>query len=201
MKQLDVITPSETSSETTLVAKAITGDVAAWATLVQTHQAVVFRFAYLILHNPATAEDVAQDVFIRAFQQLDKFDTTRPLRPWLLGVTKNLAYNQHRSAKRYWGMVQRFFQQTPTSYTPSLGARLDGNADAEMLREAVSQLSKKGQEVIYLRYFMGLSENETADTLGIPTGTVKSRTHRALGQLRNLIAGNFPALWETYHEA
>lgn len=156
----------------------------------ETHQADVFRLAYLILRDADEAEDVAQAVFIRAYKQWDRFDASRPVRPWLLTITKNMAYNHQRSAKRYLAMVQRFFQNQPPSsfsHTRHLGTQLDRADEAQALHQAVADLSKKHQEVIFLRYFMELSESETAETLNISPGTVKSRTHRALAKLRERI--------------
>jgi RNA polymerase sigma-70 factor (ECF subfamily) len=63
-----------------------------------------------------------------------------------------------------------------------------------LLWQAVQQLNQKGQEVVYLRYFLEMSEAETAETLNIPPGTVKSRLHRALKQLRGVIEREFPEL-------
>jgi RNA polymerase sigma-70 factor (ECF subfamily) len=79
-----------------LIVRARAGNEAAWETLVRAHQQAVFRLAYLLLGNAHDAEDVTQEVFIRAFRALDRFDQDRPLRPWLLQITANQARN-HRT--------------------------------------------------------------------------------------------------------
>src|SRR5215510_9029334 len=86
--------------EPTLIRRAVDGDAAAWEALMRAHQEAVFRLAYLILGDPDDAEDVAQETFLRAWKHLKGFDSTRPLRPWLLSITSNLSSNRRRSAGR-----------------------------------------------------------------------------------------------------
>lgn len=167
-------------------------DAAAWELLVRQHQEAVFRLAYLLLRTPAEAEDVAQEAFVRAFLALDRFDETRPFRPWLLQITRNLAKNRLRSLSRYWAMMKRWWQEQDPIAEPTHVSR-DKSAQ---LWQAVQQLRPKAQEVIYLRYFLELSEAETAAALDIPAGTVKSRLHRALQQLKVVIELDFTELAE-----
>ncbi|MEW5987644.1 MAG: sigma factor, partial [Chloroflexota bacterium] len=83
------------------VARARQGDNAAWLGLVTQYQEAVFRLAYLILRDADEAEDVAQETFVRAFRSLGRFDSSRPLRPWLLTIAANLARNRRRAIGRY----------------------------------------------------------------------------------------------------
>ncbi|MCO5206338.1 MAG: RNA polymerase sigma factor [Anaerolineae bacterium] len=174
-------TKSSDATETAHVGRALAGDGDAWAVLVRHHQDPVFRLAYLILGDADEAEDVAQDVFIRAHRKLHQFDMARPLRPWLLGITSNLARNRLRSFGRYMAALRRFWQTQPPHTT------LPQNDDSAELYAALQKLTPASRETVYLRYFLELSEVETADALGIAPGTVKSRLHRALKQLRVLI--------------
>lgn len=176
------------SSET--IEHARRGDAAAWEELVRANQEPVFRLAYLLLGDADDAADVAQETFIRAHAAIAGFDAARPLRPWLLRIAANLARNRRRSLRRYLAAVQRAFLGAP------LSARLDETAgwEAGRLWEAVRRLGAADQEVIYLRYFLDLSEAEAARALAVAQGTVKSRTSRALGRLRALIDRDFPDL-------
>lgn len=188
--------------ETALVARARQADDLAWEQLVRQHQQAVFRLAYLILGDMATrseAEDVAQEVFIRAYLKLDQFDAERPLQPWLLGIAANLARNRRRSVGRYWGALRRWLQAHPDPAVTTMD--LDERTEAQLLWRAVQQLRSRAQEVVYLRYFLELSEAETAATLDIPAGTVKSRLHRALKQLRAVIEMEFPELADAFMES
>jgi RNA polymerase sigma-70 factor (ECF subfamily) len=180
----------------TLIKQARRGDEAAWAQLVAEHQEAVFRLAYLLLGEAAEAQDVAQETFIRAFQALARFDTTRSLRPWLLSITTNLARNRRRAIGRYLAAVGRFFKTEPEPTLPPPSEMQLQRWEAETLRQAVQRLSRSDQEIIYLRYFLQLSVTETAEAAGIASGTVKSRLHRDLNRLRAVIEAEFPALQE-----
>ncbi len=83
------------------IRRAREGDEQAWTALVRENQTAAFRLAYLLLGNADDAEDVAQEAFIRAHRALDRFDLERSFRPWLLGITRNVASNRRRSLRRY----------------------------------------------------------------------------------------------------
>lgn len=161
----------------------------------RTHQEPVFRLAYLLLGDPDEAEDIAQETFVRAYRALKGFDPERPLRPWLLRIASNLAHNRHRSIGRYLGALTRFARQNPEKIRATTNLKPEDNGQA--LWQAVRQMAKPFQEVIYLRYFLDMSESEMVDTLAVPAGTVKSRLHRALSKLRQIIERDFPELKET----
>lgn len=164
--------------------------------MVSSHQEPVFRLAYLILGDKAEADDVAQEVFIQAYMKLDQFDAERPLRPWLLGIVTNLSRNRWRTINRYKAMLQRFWQNEPAATKHS--NETVAQVEAQSLWQAVWQLRPQAQEIIYLRYFLELSEAETAAALKIVPGTAKSRLHRALKHLRTAIENEFPDLSEAF---
>lgn len=181
-------------TEPDLIARARTGDDAAWETLTRQHQEAVFRLAYLILGDPADADDVAQETFIRAYRALDRFDVTRSLRPWLFTIAANTARNRLRSVGRYLSALNRLLWADPTATTPTPPPEVN---EATTLWQAVKRLNDMDQQIIYVRYFSGLSESETAQALQIAPGTVKSRTHRALERLRVIVEQDFPSLRES----
>ena len=162
----------------------------AWAQLVSQHQEAVFRLAYLILGDAAEAEEAAQDAFVKAYLSLDKFDMKRPFRPWLMQIVRNNARNRQRSLSRYAAAVRNWWQSQRVDDQDVLN-----QDDSQLLWQAVRQLPTSSQELIYLRYFLGMSEAETAVTLNIKSGTVKSRTHRALKRLRGHYSGRFFVNW------
>lgn len=181
--------------EASLIIKARRGDNAAWAELVHLHQAAVFRLAYLHLGNAAEAEDAAQDCLIRAFRSLDRFDETRPLRPWLLRIVSNLARNRRRSMGRYFAALQKAARAEPERIIePQRSA--EKAQSAQSLWQAVQRLPDAMQTLLYLRFFLELSVEETAQSLKIAEGTVKSQTHRALARLQGIIRTDFPFLEE-----
>jgi RNA polymerase sigma-70 factor (ECF subfamily) len=178
-----------------LILQARQGNAEAWEAVVARHQEVAFRVAYLLLGDPADAEDVAQEAFIRAYGALDRFDQSRSLRPWLLSIVTNLARNRRRSAGRYFAALVRLARAEPERMVAPPDDH-DHRDQADQVWEAVRRLDITDQQIIYLRYFLDLPVAEAAETLDIPPGTVKSRLHRALGRLRIVIEEDFPALTE-----
>ena len=114
-------------------------------------------------------------------------------------ITANHARNQRRSLGRYWARLQRMARQDPDAVQ---GSRPTGGAAglAETLWQAVRRLGSENQEVIYLRYFLGLSEAEAAEVMQVPVGTVKSRLHRGLDRMRQVVARDYPSLREALDE-
>jgi RNA polymerase sigma-70 factor (ECF subfamily) len=185
--------------EAELIGQAQNGDARAWEALVGRYQAAVFRLAYLVVRDGAEAEDVAQEAFVRAYLSMDKFEIGRPFRPWLMAITVNLARNRRRSVGRYLNNLRRLVEREPEPVRlHHFGADLEAQRQAQMLWQAVQQLNQKGQDVVYLRYFLDMSEAETAETLDIAPGTVKSRLHRALKQLRGIVERDFSELSEAF---
>ena len=180
--------------ESTLVLRAAHGDAAAWEPLALSHQQAVFRLAYLLLGDADDAEDIAQETFLRAWKALKRFDSTRPLRPWLLSIAANLSRNRRRSVGRYVAALTRAFRDEPKPKT--LEEKSTQDTEANHLWQAVQNLEMPDQQIIYLRYFLDLSVSETAEVLQTAEGTVKSRLSRALEKLRKIIHQDFPVLFE-----
>lgn len=182
-----------------LIERARRGDETAWEAIVQWHQQPVFRLAYLMLGDSGDAEDVAQEAFIRAFKNFAHYDPTRPLLPWLLGITANLARNRRRALGRYLYHIQRLARLVPEETTHP-ESEATQNTDAQAIWLAVRRLTATDQEIIYLRYFLSLSVEETSVALAIAPGTVKSRLSRALERLRGIVRDEFPVLWRVANE-
>ncbi len=182
-----------------VIQRALQGDEAACQEIVDAHREAVFRLAYLLLGDADDAEDVTQDTFIRALRYLHRYDPERALRPWLLRITANLARNRRRSLGRYWAAVQKLAGLAAVDATPTPEGRSAQAEEAHALWQAVRLLKSHEQEIIYLRYFLDLSVTETAEALGIQPGTVKSRLHRALKRLREVVEHDFPELVEVYN--
>jgi RNA polymerase sigma-70 factor, ECF subfamily len=181
------------------IGRAREGDQAAWEALVSEHQEAIFRLAYLLLGDAQEAEDVAQETFVRAFRALDRFDTDRfsSMRPWLLSIATNLARNRRRSVGRYMAALRRMVQAVPPEEAvASLGERSVPQWEEQTLWQAIKRLRPAEQEIVYMRYFLEMSEADMASALGMPHGTVKSRLHRALSRLRLVVDKEFPALRE-----
>jgi RNA polymerase sigma-70 factor (ECF subfamily) len=171
-----------------LVERAKRGDVAAYEVLVCRYQEVAFRAAYVMMRDPEAAKDAAQSGFIKAYYALHRFRAGAPFRPWLLKIVANEARNQARSASRRTGRELRLAEGRPrddAAPSPEEAALVAFKRDA--LLAAVNALEEQARQVIACRYFLDLSEEETANALGCARGTVKSRLSRALDRLRQML--------------
>ena len=172
------------ADEAGLVRRAQAGDRDAYGELVTMHQEAAFRVAYLLTRSPTEAEDAAQEAFVKAYLAIGRFRAGEPFRPWLLQVVGNEARNRRRALGRRAGLLQRAVSAFRNDHAPSPEiVVLTGESGAE-LRTAIARLREEDRHVVTCRYLLQLSEAETAATLGIPAGTVKSRLHRAMGRLR-----------------
>jgi RNA polymerase sigma-70 factor (ECF subfamily) len=170
-----------------LVERARRGDTAAFGEIVRRYQELAFRTAYLVTGSAPEAEDATQEAMVKAFYALPRFRQGAPLRPWLLQIVGNEARNRRRSAGRRAVLALRAAETVVESSaidgrSPEALA-LDGERREELLA-AVNQLRPEDRTVIACRYFLDLSEEESARVMGCARGTVKSRLSRALGRLR-----------------
>ena len=167
--------------------RARAGDLDAYAVLVARYSALAHRTAYL-LGAGSNAEDVVQEAFVKGFRALKGFRPDGSFRPWLLRIVANETRNLHRSVRRrsalelrVAGLSDQVDRRDPESVTISEASRI-------ALLDAVRALPEKDGLVVTCRYFLELSESETAEMLGWPPGTVKSRLSRALAKLRPVLA-------------
>lgn len=163
-----------------LVLAALGGDAAARGELFGRHWRMVWRRAYTVTGRQDLADDVTQDTFERAFRHLGTFDRERAsFAAWIARIAVNRSIDLLRAERR----------------TLPIDAALEvGVWDAEpggdrALQAAVARLDIDRRSVLVLRYWLDLSAAEIAETLGIPVGTVNSRTSRALAELRVLLDG------------
>ena len=166
--------------ERALVDRARDGDREAAGALFERHWPRAWRIAFAITGNRAHADDAAQVALIRALSALERFDSSRPFRPWLDRIATRAAIDQLRRS----GPVP--VENVPEWADPSVDAR-DGTDLADSLMAGVMQLAPDRRVVVVLRYWVDLSVEEIADVLGTPPGTVASRLSRALAELRKRI--------------
>lgn len=174
--------------DATLVEEARKGNTHAYESLVERYSELAFRTAYLVSGSAADAQDAAQEGFIRAYYGLRRFRPGAPFRPWLLQIVANQAKNRRRSAGRRESLSLRLAEGMRTGdAAPSPERALESREERRILLRAINELREEDRLVIACRYFLDLSSNETAATLGWPEGTVKSRLNRALGRLREKV--------------
>ena len=169
------------------VAQARSGDLDAYAVLVARYTLRAHRAAYL-LGAAQEADDVVQEAFVKAFRHLSRFRVDESFGPWLLRIVANETRNLTRSRRRRAALALRLGAAEPG------GAAAGGPVDEVLAAErrarllaAVNTLPDNERQVLVCRYFLELSEAETAQVLAWPLGSVKSRTWRALNRLRGLL--------------
>jgi RNA polymerase sigma factor (sigma-70 family) len=171
--------------ETELVARAKRGDADAYEELVRMHQGIAFRTAYLVARDEGEAQEAAQEGFVKAYRALGRFRAGAAFRPWLLAIVANEARNRRRSAGRRDALTLRAAgSAAPGDAAPSPEAALLSAERRDALLAAVNRLREEDRLAIACRYFLDLSEEETAAALGWKRGTLKSRLSRALARLR-----------------
>lgn len=166
------------------MARAIAGDQEAYGELVAQYTALAHRTAYL-LGAGADAGDVVQEAFVKAYRKLHTFKEDLDFKPWLLKIVANETKNLHRGRRRRNLVELRLATLTETVDHDDPGTLVD-DSRAKLLK-AVRSLSEPDRQVVTCRYLLDLSEAETAQTLGLAKGTVKSRLSRALARLRPML--------------
>jgi RNA polymerase sigma-70 factor (ECF subfamily) len=152
--------------------------------LVRRYQDLAMRTAYIVAPE-ADAADAVQDGFLKAYAALPRFRVDAPFRPWLLRIVANEARNRRRSAGRRAALSLRAAaEESSGGAAPSPEGVVLAGEDRERLLEAVNGLREEERLVIACRFFLELSEEETAAALDVRLGTIKSRTSRALEHLR-----------------
>jgi RNA polymerase sigma factor (sigma-70 family) len=176
--------------ESGLIERARSGDATAYEEIVRRYQEIAFRTAFVITGTAAEAEDAAQDAFVKAYFALSRFRAGAPFRPWILRIVANEARNRRTAASRRTGLALRATGAVlgGTQSSPEVLA-LAAERRAELI-EAVNSLRPEERLAVIARYFLQLSEEETAAVMGCARGTVKSRLSRALRRLRSALTSD-----------
>lgn len=177
------------ASEAELLARARAGEVAAYEELVRRYQELAFRVAFVITGSAGDAEEAAQDAFVRAYRALDRFRPEAPFRPWLIEIVANAARTRRSwSLRRRSAPLELLGERAQTDLAVEPEASAIAAEERRELLAAVHRLRPNERRVLICRYFLQLSEAETAAALGCARGTVKSRSSRALERLRRELA-------------
>ena len=138
------------------------------------HWPRAFRAAFLVTHDAASAEDIAQESFLAAIRTLDRFDRRRPFGPWLHRIVVNRAID--------WTRSQRLRGEVELGESAAVAVDPPDPPGDETLA-ALARLSPEHRAVIVMRYLLDLTPGEIADALDLPRGTVNSRLRRGLDAL------------------
>jgi RNA polymerase sigma-70 factor (ECF subfamily) len=190
----------EATHDTELVRRALSGEDDAFVEIIERYRSKMFGVAFAHLRDPSDAEEIAQDTFIRAHRGLARFRGDCSLSTWLHRIAVNLSrnrrkYNLCRHRQGTLSLDCTFSEgksetvaNAIASDAPSPARRAVASEFLEFVNLAIRRLSESQQEILMLRNGLNKSYTEIARSLGINTGTVKSRIARARQNLRRLLA-------------
>jgi RNA polymerase sigma-70 factor (ECF subfamily) len=165
-------------SERKLIREAQRGSREALAALYELHWERAQRAAYLVVHDAAAAEDIAQEAFLAAVDSLGRFDRRRPFAPWLHRIVVNRAID--------WGRREALRRSAGDPENQTIAGQTGEPAAGELM-PALAQLPPEQRAVVVLRYLLEYTPGEIGRMLELPRGTVNSRLRRGLDRLRDLI--------------
>jgi RNA polymerase sigma-70 factor, ECF subfamily len=151
------------------------GSVSDLEALFRHHWPRAYRAAYLVVHDSAAAEDIAQEAFLAAVRRLDRFDRRRPFGPWLHRIVVNRAID--------WSRARALRRESGDAALAHAAAPAVPDNQAQTLAAALAELSPEHRAVIVLRHLLEYTPGEIAELLGLPRGTVNSRLRRGLDEL------------------
>ena len=189
-----------------IVERAKRGDRDAFRRLVETHSSQVFRVAFRIVGDEATAEDVVQEAFLRAYRQLSSFDGRSQFSTWLFRIATNAAIDAHRRLKRR--PEEPLAEDIDDAESPPLmselpdpGRRAESAEIAAAATQALDGLTAMERAAFCLRHFEGYSIAEISSTLGVRQEASKQAIFRAVKKMRHVLQPFLrPTLWSR-HEA
>jgi RNA polymerase sigma-70 factor (ECF subfamily) len=172
---------TQDSDDAALVSRTVTGDAAAFESLVVRYEGVLFRVALRMLGDYDEARDATQAAFIKAYRKLPSFDARYRFFSWIYRILLNECLNAQRDRRPHEPIAPEL---------PAAGTPLDLLEAAERRRrvqQALTALPDEYRQVVVLRHFAELSYDDIAETLGIPAKTVKSRLYTARQRLIELL--------------
>jgi len=174
--------------EAAIVARIRKGDRDAFSLLVDAYKAPVFNLTYRMTGNREDADELAQETFVRAYANLDKFQSDQMFFTWLFTISLNVIKN-HLRRQAVWGKLVTSGKSAPDMQDPGSNPENDllEKEEQRQLQQALLGLPYDQREVLTLRLYEDLSFTDIADICRLPESTVKMRLYRALEKLRTLI--------------
>lgn len=168
--------------ERQLLEQALQGDIESWGEIVRRYRGAVYGVSLGIVGNTADAEDAAQDAFIRAYDNLHRYDLERKFSTWIFTIAANLCKNMLRR-KKHMTALDETTEYAGTAEDPAdMMAREQQDS---LVQDALVDLDEKYRAPMVLRFYGELDYKDIAEVLGVPEGTVKTRIHRAKAALKD----------------
>ncbi len=171
------------------IERVLQGDSDAFDELVQQYAPRLVRMAYALVGNREDAEDLAQEALAKAYFKLDSFAGRSSFFTWLYRITVNLSISKRRKRRIESTHHAVALDDAPPPITEQQGVdRIETEEQLDRLRLAITQLEEDRRSVLVLRDVEGMDYGEIAEILNIPKGTVRSRLHRARGDLKDIMS-------------
>jgi RNA polymerase sigma-70 factor (ECF subfamily) len=171
------------NSELQWLTQAQQGDMEAFACLVDLYQRPVFNLCYRMLGEPTDAEDAAQETFLRAFTNIQRYDRDRPFSTWLLSIAAHYCIDQIRRRRVSFYSIDAEDEDGFTLELPDLGPGpetvVSQLEDQRRIQRLLKKLGPHDRAAVVMLYWYDMSYEEIASTLGLTVSAVKSRLHRA----------------------
>lgn len=186
------------NEEQTWIFQAQQGNDEAFTRLVEQYQTPVFNLCYRMLGEPESAEDAAQESFLRAYQNISRYDRQRPFATWLLSIAAHHCIDRLR--RRRFAVFSLDAEREEDDRPAELPDRNAADPEEEAIRReeqegiqaALRGLEATDRAAIVLRYWYDFSEVEIADSLNLTVSAVKSRLHRARKAVARLLTAQSP---------
>lgn len=159
--------------------QALKGNPEAFSSLVQTYQTPVFNLCYRMLGDGYEAEDAAQETFLRAYENLSRYDRQRPLSTWLLSIAAHYCIDQIRKRRMILISLDGEPFLDPPDKAPGPEPALSQQEEQRRVQQLLGKLSPQDRAAVVMRYWYELSYEEIAASLSLTVSAVKSRLHRA----------------------
>lgn len=188
---------AEGLGDVALVEACLRQDPAAWERIVARHKRRVFNIAFKFTARHDQAEDLSQEIFLRVFRSLDRFNQDANFATWLSSVARNYCIDHYRSRRREREVISPDTAVLDFAADPKINPQqeLEEGDRRSMLRDGLERLPPKLREAVILRDLRELTYQEMAAALRLPEGTVKSRINRGREELRRTLLRSTSPKW------
>ncbi len=191
MTQTFSLNPALLPEDSAFIDRTLCGDQKAFSQLMQRYLPAVYNYLYRMTQNHELSEEIAQEAFVKAYQNLKNFDRQRPFKPWILRIASNAAISQLRKQSRLVSLNAMEEEGTWTEAehqtADDVVVQLERKLSTEEVLKALETLDDKYRQALLLRYQQDLSYEAVAETLGVPLNTVRTWIKRGTEKLKHAV--------------